>query len=166
VFKLLVETFLLLCSSSRTHQCLADHKTMRYEQCVWQVQNAVHDHSPVCRCAIQSLQDQQLSGPSKPVDSVLGALDVPKPDRGPSCKAMIGYCQALTVWMAASVTILQRLADLNKQASAARIPEQQLSVEASSTDLLRSLASCTSRPIVGDSSGRYWQMGGVHGARP
>jgi len=89
---------------------------------------------PVCRCAIQSLHDQQLSAPSKPVGSVLGALDVPKPDRGPSCKAMIGYCQALTVWMAASNTILQRLVDLNKQASVARIPEQQLSVEASSTD--------------------------------
>ncbi|DBA99354.1 TPA: hypothetical protein ACH3X3_011954 [Trebouxia sp. C0006] len=45
---------------------------------------------------------------------------------------MIGYCQAVTVWMAASVTILHRLVDLNKQASAARIPEQQLSVEVKS----------------------------------
>ncbi|KAL0023606.1 hypothetical protein WJX77_006297 [Trebouxia sp. C0004] len=78
------------------------------------------------RCAIQSLQDQQLSAASKPVDSVLGALDVPRPDRGPSCKAMIGYCQAVTVWMAASVTILQRLVDLNQQASN---PQQQLSAE-------------------------------------
>ena len=83
-----------------------------------------HDHSPVCRCAIQSFQDQQLSAPSKPVGSSLRALDVPKPDRGHSCKAMIGYCQALTVWMAASVTTLQRLVDLNKQASVATIPEQ------------------------------------------
>ncbi|DBA95867.1 TPA: hypothetical protein ACH3X1_001409 [Trebouxia sp. C0004] len=80
------------------------------------------------RCAIQSLQDQQLSAASKPVGSVLGALDVPRPDRGPSCKAMIGYCQAVTVWMAASVTILQRLVDLNQQA---RNPQQQLSAEAS-----------------------------------
>ena len=99
----------------------------------WQAHNSVHEHSPVCRCAIQNLHDQQLSLPSKPVGSVVGALDVPKPDRGPTCKAMIGYCQALTVWMAASVTILHRLVDLNKQASAARIPEQQLSVEASSS---------------------------------
>ena len=115
---------------------------MQYEQCVWQVQNAVHDHSPVCRCAIQSLQDQQLGAPSKSVGNVLGVLDVPKPDRGPSCKAMIGYCQALTVWMAASVTIAQRLVDLNKQASAVRILEQQLSVEASSTDSSHVAQSC------------------------
>ncbi len=108
----------------------------------WQTQHSVHDHSPVCRCAIQSLQDQQLSAPSKPVGSVVGALDVLKPDRGPSCKAMIGYCQALTVWMAASVTILHRLVDLNKQASAARVPEQQLSVEASSTNLSHVAHSC------------------------
>ncbi len=108
----------------------------------WQAQNSAHDHSSLCRCTIQSLQDQQLSAPSKHVGSVLGTLDVPKPDRGPSCKAMIGYCQALTVWMAASVTILQRLVDLNKQASVAKIPEQQLSVEASSKDLSHAAHSC------------------------
>jgi len=94
---------------------------------------------------------------------------VPKPDRGPSCKAMIGYCQAVTVWMAASVTILHRLVDLNKQASAARIPEQQLSVEASSTTLscvAQSFLLCFTKLIVAISSSRYRQTGPVHGVRP
>ena len=67
------------------------------------------------RCSIQRTQEQQLmamnSKSSVPMAS-LNRLEVPQPDVTPACKAMIGCCQARTVWMSVKVGILQRLARL------------------------------------------------------
>ena len=76
------------------------------------------------------------------------SLDVPQPDRGPSCKAMIGYCQAVTVWMAASVGVLHRLVELNRSPSVIKLPEQQLSAEVGTGDLCKGIdftIQCTPR---------------------
>lgn len=68
------------------------------------------------RCSIQRTQEQMLmamnSTSSVPMAS-LNSLEVPQPDVTPACKAMIGCCQARTVWMSVKVGILQRLARLH-----------------------------------------------------
>ena len=79
-------------------------------------------------------------GPS--ASAVCASLEVPKPDVGSQCKAMIGICQALTVWMAACTGTMQRVAELGKQGTGNGIHAQQLSVEVKAQPLNQ-----TSRPI-------------------
>lgn len=86
------------------------------------------------RCSIQRNQDEQLisMGTVPPLATVqMSDLEVPRPDVTPECKAKIGYCQAMTVWMSANVAIIQRLAKLKttKQSAAADARQDQLSAE-------------------------------------
>lgn len=60
---------------------------------------------------------------------VCANLEVPKPDVGQQCKAMIGICQALTVWMATCTGTMQRVGELSKQGSGNTVHAKQLSVE-------------------------------------
>ena len=87
-----------------------------------------------CRNVLHRLEQEQhaqaWSSRKGPFASgVCASLEVPKPDVGPKCKAMIGICQALTVWMAACTGTMQRVAELGKQGSSNGIHAQQLSVE-------------------------------------
>lgn len=85
------------------------------------------------RCAIQRKHDQQVNergskGSSTAAD--LSSFEVPQPDVIPKCKAMIGFCQAMAVWMSCSAAIIQRLVNLNQQAPANQ-KKQRPSAEAS-----------------------------------
>ena len=60
---------------------------------------------------------------------VCASLEVPKPDVGQQCKAMIGICQASTVWMATCTGTMQRVGELSKQGSGNNVHAKQLSVE-------------------------------------
>lgn len=69
------------------------------------------------RCSIQRQHDQRLvevGSKAGNVKAALDSLEVPQPDVTSRCKAMIGYCQAMAVWMLATVAVMQRLAKLNK----------------------------------------------------
>lgn len=79
-------------------------------------------------------------GPS--ASAVCASLEVPKPDVGSQSKAMIGICQALTVWMAACTGTMQRVAELGKQGTGNGIHAQQLLVEVKAQPLNQ-----TNRPI-------------------
>lgn len=78
-------------------------------------------------------------GPS--AADVCASLEIPKPDMGPQCKAMIGICQAYTVWMAACTGTMQRVAELGKQGTGNGIHAHQLSVEVKSSPLLKRSAN-------------------------
>lgn len=83
------------------------------------------------RCSIQWTQEQQLmamnSKSSVPMAS-LDSLEVPQPDVTPACKAMIGCCQARTVWMSVKVGFLQRLARLQTSSKSADSAANSLEV--------------------------------------
>ena len=64
------------------------------------------------------------------------STEMPSPDVGPKCKAMIGFCQALTVWIAACAGIMQRLVDQQRDPSVRRLPEHELSTEVRSSIFL------------------------------
>lgn len=59
----------------------------------------------------------------------LASLEVPKPDVGPKCKALIGMCQACTIWMATCTGTMQRVGELSKQGSSNSVHARQLAVE-------------------------------------
>ena len=86
------------------------------------------------RCSIQRNHDQQLIALGSKHNSAAAdstSLEVPQPDVIPKCKAMIGFCQAMAVWMSCTAAIIQRLANLNQKAPAADQKKLRLAAEAS-----------------------------------
>ena len=89
----------------------------------------------------------QLGSKASSAAADLSSLEVPQPDVIPTCKAMIGFCQAMVVWMSCTAAIIQRLAHLNQLTSAAEQRKQRLSLEASFAPKQLSCFCLLSRPI-------------------
>ena len=64
-----------------------------------------------CRISIGRMHDQLEEEPAAVLhkEALLSSLQAPRPDVRPRCKAMIGQCQAMTIWMAANVAAMVRL---------------------------------------------------------
>ncbi|KAL3140347.1 hypothetical protein ABBQ38_004611 [Trebouxia sp. C0009 RCD-2024] len=81
------------------------------------------------RNVLRRLQEQHALGAGSCAPGALASLEVPKPDVGPKCKALIGMCQARTVWMATCTGTMQRVGELSKQGSSSSVHARQMAVE-------------------------------------
>ena len=59
-------------------------------------------------------------------EALLNSLQAPRPDIRPNCKAMIGQCQVMTVWMAANIAAI---VSLLQPGTSDRMTEEQLAAE-------------------------------------
>ena len=103
------------------------------------------------RCSLQCIEDELNAWATACPAST--DLEVPKPDITPACKAMVGYCQAKTVWMSASAATIERLAKMQpskqsrafdaKPTPAADAKKAQLSAEVWTAPLHLLLLLCS-----------------------
>lgn len=86
-----------------------------------------------CRCSIQQQQEQLAANgfSSAAIARACAGLQMPKPDVGPYCKATIGLCLTLSMYMAACAAVMQRLIDLQHKLFPGKDVPQQLADEVS-----------------------------------
>lgn len=69
---------------------------------------------------------QEEQAAASHTEALLSSLQAPRPDVRPKCKAMIGQCQVMTIWMAANVAAMVRLV---QPGSGDKLSTQGLAVE-------------------------------------